>query len=256
MYNKFLKQIFMTIVLMIIISNKLFAAEIPTAPTKNIYVADYAKMIDESDKNEILKLGEELDKKFKAQIVIVTIESLDGLNIEEYANKLFRSWGIGDKTLNNGVLLLIAKNDREFRIEVGYGLEGAITDGFAGEILDGMKNNFRDEKYSVAIISAYGKLAQKVYQEYGSEVPESVNKASERSDEWTLSDYGFLALFIMPFLGCLYFFIKIIKTSINNDVEDYSSNNLLNDDDGDSDNDSSGGYGGGSSGGGGASGKW
>ena len=113
------------------ISNFVLAAEIPTAPTKNIYVADYAAMIDDATKNQILAIGGELDKKYKAQIVVVTLDNLGGSSIEEYANELFNSWGIGDKDLNNGVLILIAKNERRFRIEVGYGLEGAITDGYA-----------------------------------------------------------------------------------------------------------------------------
>lgn len=62
------------------------------------------------------------------QIVVATIPSLDGDQVEDYANRLFRQWGIGDKTKNNGVLFLIAPNDRKMRIEVGYGLEGALTD--------------------------------------------------------------------------------------------------------------------------------
>ena len=95
----------------------------------------------------------------------MTIDSLEGRSIEAYANELFRTWGIGDKEKNNGLLLLISKNDHKFCIEVGYCLEGAITDGYAGTVLDRMKSSFRDEKYSAGIISAYGKLTQKVYKE-------------------------------------------------------------------------------------------
>ena len=63
--------------------------------------------------------------------------------------------------MNNGVLLLIAKDDRAFRIEVGYGLEGAITDDYAGSVLDAMTPAFRNENYSAAILRAYGALAPK-----------------------------------------------------------------------------------------------
>ena len=113
------------------------------------------------DREKILAMGRDLDRATKAQVVVVTMTSLGSDSIENYANRLFRKWGIGDRTKNNGVLLLIAKEDRKFRIEVGYGLEGAITDGYAGSVLDGMKSDFRSGKYSPAIVAAYGKLTQK-----------------------------------------------------------------------------------------------
>ena len=72
--------------------------------------------------------------------------------------------------MNNGVLLLIAKDDRAFRIEVGYGPEGAITDDYAGSVLDAMTPAFRNENYSAAILRAYGALAQKAAAEYGAEL--------------------------------------------------------------------------------------
>ena len=93
------------------------------------------------------------------------------------------------------MLLLIAKEDRKFRIEVGYGLEGAITDGYAGSVLDGMKSDFRSGKYSPAIVAAYGKLTQKAYEAENMAAPENVGAAtaatnaapssSEEDEEWT-----------------------------------------------------------------------
>src|SRR5690606_16701044 len=62
------------------------------------------------------------------QIVVATIASLDGEAIEPYANRLFRAWGLGQAGENNGILLLVAQGDRKMRIEVGYGLEGTLTD--------------------------------------------------------------------------------------------------------------------------------
>ncbi|HAK12506.1 MAG TPA: methanol dehydrogenase, partial [Chitinophagaceae bacterium] len=69
------------------------------------------------------------------QIAVVLIRSLEDYPIEEYANKLFREWGIGNKKTNNGVLLIAAIDDRKVRIEVGYGLEGAIPDIVANNII-------------------------------------------------------------------------------------------------------------------------
>ena len=143
------------------------AGELLAKPAQRAYVVDTAGMVAAEDAAQIAKIGAELRAKTKAESVVVTVATLGGTDIESYANELFRSWGIGDARLNNGVLLLIAKDDRAFRIEVGYGLEGAITDGYAGSVLDAMKGEFRKENYSPAILQAYVTLAQKAGAEYG-----------------------------------------------------------------------------------------
>ncbi len=206
-----MRKIFLlTAIFILMFESFAFAAEIPNAPTKNIYVADYAAMIDDATKNQILEIGGELDKKYKAQIVVVTIETLDGNSIEEYANDLFRNWGIGDKNLNNGVLLLIAKEDRKFRIEVGYGLEGAITDGYAGEILDGMTNYFREGDYSAGILQAYGELTRKTYEEYGGEVPANVPEPKPPEEESVLDIILGMIFCIVIFVVFYYFFKYVV----------------------------------------------
>ena len=143
------------------------ASDLLTKPAQRAYIVDTAGMVSAEDAAQISKIGAELRSKTKAEIVVVTVPTLGDTDIESYANELFRSWGIGDVRLNNGVLLLIAKDDRAFRIEVGYGLEGAITDGYAGSVLDAMKGEFRKENYSPAILQAYVTLAQKAGAEYG-----------------------------------------------------------------------------------------
>lgn len=143
------------------------AEELLAKPAQREYIVDTAGMISAEDAAQITVIGTELRAKTKAEIVVVTVSTLGGADIEGYANELFRSWGIGNAQMNNGVLLLIAKDDRAFRIEVGYGLEGAITDGYAGSVLDAMKGEFRKENYSPAILTAYITLAQKAAAEYG-----------------------------------------------------------------------------------------
>ena len=142
-------------------------ATVPPRPAQHEYVVDAADMVSPGDAERIRQIGAELREKTKAELVVVTVDTLDGTDIESYANEMFRSWGIGDAKQNNGVLLLIAKEDRKFRIEVGYGLEGKITDGYAGSVLDAMKDEFRKENYSPAILGAYINLAQKACEEYG-----------------------------------------------------------------------------------------
>lgn len=134
-------------------------------------------MVNSEDRQSILAMGKELDRATKAQVVVVTMHTLEGESIESYANRLFRTWGIGDKKKSNGVLLLIIKDDRKFRIEVGYGLEGAITDGYSGSVLDSMKADFRKGNYSPAILSAYGKLTKKAYEAENMAPPENVGTA-------------------------------------------------------------------------------
>lgn len=77
----------------------------------------------------------DLEAKSGIQLVVATVTSLEGQEIEPYANELFRAWKLGEKTKNNGVLLLIAPNERRVRIEVGYGLEGTLTDALSKVII-------------------------------------------------------------------------------------------------------------------------
>ena len=77
----------------------------------------------------------DLEAKSGIQLVVATVSSLGGEEIEPYANELFRTWKLGEKTKNNGVLLLVAPNEHKVRIEVGYGLEGTLTDALSSVII-------------------------------------------------------------------------------------------------------------------------
>jgi uncharacterized protein len=78
----------------------------------------------------------ELRRKTGAQFAVVTLKSLEGGQIDDFANKLFKKWGVGEKGKNNGIMLLVAMQDRKARIEVGYGLEPILPDALAGRVLD------------------------------------------------------------------------------------------------------------------------
>ena len=108
-------------------------AEIP-APGTN-YANDFAGVLSTQTELHI----NETSKKYSGdgtQIAVVTVESLDGMDIETYANRLFRSWGIGDKDKDNGLLILLSEGDRKLRIEVGRGLEGTFNDAKCGRLMD------------------------------------------------------------------------------------------------------------------------
>jgi len=108
-----------------------------------------------------------LDDSTSNQIAIVLIPTLDGYPIEEYANKLFREWGIGNAKTNNGVLLIAAIEDKKIRIEVGYGLEGAIPDIVASSIIrNEIGPNFKEGNFYRGIDKATDALAKAAAGEY------------------------------------------------------------------------------------------
>lgn len=149
------------------------AQSIPPKPNTNTIIFDYAGLISDEESQEIQEIGEIIERETKAQIVAVTVNDLSGRNIEDYSLELFRDWGIGDKDLNNGVLILVNQDSLinnqpgRIRIEVGYGLEGAINDGKAGAILDDYAMvAFEDGEYSKGIRDTFMAVASEVAKEY------------------------------------------------------------------------------------------
>ena len=104
-------------------------------PRPSGHVNDFAQVLTEDDRVYLENFLRSIERDTTAEVVVVTVTSLDGMSIEEYANRLFADWGIGSEDRDNGVLLLVAPAQRQVRIEVGYGLEGSLPDGLAGEII-------------------------------------------------------------------------------------------------------------------------
>jgi uncharacterized protein len=111
---------------------KLFALEVP--PLKG-RVNDYAGMLSTSTKQQLESSLRDLEQTDSSQIAVLTIPSLEGEVLEEFSLKVAEKWKIGQKGFDNGAILLIAQKDRKLRIEVGYGLEGSLTDLMAGRII-------------------------------------------------------------------------------------------------------------------------
>lgn len=167
--RKTLILILITALLISLFSLSVYGLNIPKPPGEDIYVQDHAFMLSNEVKEDMLKMSSVLKDLTSAELVVVTVPSMDGRSIEEYALNLFRQWGIGDKDARNGVLLLIAREEREARIEVGYGLEGAITDGKAGAILDEMITYFQVDNYNEGVATAYSLLLNEIAVEYNIE---------------------------------------------------------------------------------------
>jgi len=98
-------------------------------------IVDQANVIPVETRTALEPKLADLESKSGIQLVVATVTSLEGQEIEPYANDLFRTWKLGEKTKNNGVLLLVAPNERRVRIEVGYGLEGTLTDALSKVII-------------------------------------------------------------------------------------------------------------------------
>jgi len=98
-------------------------------------VVDQANIMTPQSRSDIEAKLKDLEDKSSIQLVVATVKSLQGGDIETYANELFRTWKLGQAQKNNGVLLLVAPNEHKVRIEVGYGLEGTLTDALSSVII-------------------------------------------------------------------------------------------------------------------------
>ncbi|MFM2357904.1 MAG: hypothetical protein RJA61_641 [Candidatus Parcubacteria bacterium] len=156
------------------------------------FVNDYANLLAVEEKTELESVLTQFEKDSSNEISVVTIKSLQGDTIENYAEKLFQEWGIGKAKDDNGVLLLIALEDREMRIEVGYGLEGALPDATASSIIrNTLTPAFQEENYYEGISSAVVEMISATKGEY-TPVSSSIDYESI-----PIEFFGFL-IFVVP----------------------------------------------------------
>ena len=115
-------------------------------------VTDLANVIDAGTEAQIAARLDQLERQTSSEVAVVTVPSLEGVPVDDYAVRLFKEWGIGQAKQDNGVLVLVAPSEREMRIEVGYGLEGILPDGLAGQIIrEQFIPRFRDNDYNGGI---------------------------------------------------------------------------------------------------------
>jgi uncharacterized protein len=127
----------------------LLIALLATVPASRGYVSDFANVLDDETTRALILQLRALEQDTTAEIAVVTVPSLGELSLEDYAVQMFKEWGVGQKGKNNGILVLIVPSTHDMRIEVGYGLEGDLPDGLAGEIA---RTNFMP-KYKTGDIS-------------------------------------------------------------------------------------------------------
>lgn len=161
------------------------------------YVNDYASILSSETAYQLTRLSDEIERKTTAQLAIVTIDTVSPLGIENYAVRLFEKWGIGQKGKDNGVLLLVAVKDRAVRIEVGYGLEGAIPDILAKQIIENsIIPFFKNGDYNAGVLKGAVALSRLIAKEYNVDISMLDNFSSDASVPEKSSDF-FTFLFII-----------------------------------------------------------
>ena len=193
MMSKFLASLFLSLLLIPLAHADFIPPEAPEG-----YVLDEAEILLETTKTSLETQLQTLDQETSTQIVVVTLPDLQGYTIEEAGLTIGRTWGVGQEEFNNGVVFLIAPNDRTARIEVGYGLEGAITDAQSNAILQESINYFMSSGYDAGIQEGINYLEILAR---GEEFP--LEEITLNMD-YTISDYIAMAF---PILMSFFFFL-------------------------------------------------
>lgn len=263
---KKLKFLLISLLVSLLFSFSLIAfaeTNIPT-PTNYKYVNDYVGILTQDEKEKIISIGKELEDKTGAQAVAVIIDSTNGEPIEEYALKLFRTWGIGQKNKDNGLLVLVAINDRSWRVEVGRGLEGAIPDALSNRVMESLaKESFKEGNYGEGILNSYSSFSDLIAEEYDVTLDKSLNitipKENNSEKVPLFTSMGFLGVLLLIDLifnrgsiTLLILRILFLTGGYGRGGRGGGSGGFG----GSSGSGGFGGFGGGSSNGGGSSGKW
>jgi uncharacterized protein len=146
-------RLLLPIILLFLVITSPLAAAI-NFPALSGRVVDDAHILSQSALDTLTQQLEDYERGTSNQVVVATIKSLDGNSIEEYGYQLGRYWQIGQQGKNNGALLIVAPNERKVRIEVGYGLEGILTDAITSQIIQQIiLPDFRSGNMEKGIIS-------------------------------------------------------------------------------------------------------
>lgn len=163
------------------------------------FVNDFADILNIQDKQNLEQKLSYFEKNSSNEITIAVIQSLNGDTIENFALKLFEDWKIGKTKKDNGALILVAIEDRKMRIEVGYGLEGALTDAQSFWIINNiLQPNFKQDKYFQGLDQAVDKIISATQGEYVPE--ESFSGSSNFNVDW-LKFLIFIPIWLASILG-------------------------------------------------------
>jgi len=193
-------KIFLVLVAFLCLSSIAFGFEIPSSPKG--YVNDYANILNSQQKQNLEKKLENFERVTTNQVAVVIINTLDGATLGETTLKIGEKWKLGEKGKDNGIVLLIAIQDRKLRIEVGRGLQGVLPDGLAGQISrQQIKPFFQKKKYYEGVENGLDKIILAVKGEY--KASSTALLGNEVSSEGKLVIFCLLA-FIAAIAGCIF----------------------------------------------------
>ncbi len=176
-----------------------------TFPKPAGFINDFAGVISREDREWMEATATEIRKQSGIEIAVATIDSIAPLSIEEYANDLASQWGIGQGKTDLGVLIILAMAERKVRIEVGYGLEGVLTDGTTGSIMDSaMIPDLKASRYGTGLRKGFEAVASVLAAEYGFTVS-GVNPESDRYSQSESSGGAGIPFEVIVFLIIFFF---------------------------------------------------
>ena len=160
-------------------------------------INDFANVIPPSYEQQLQRITAELLNKTGTPVVVVTMPDLGGEDYNEYANRLYETWGIGKKGEDKGVLILVAIKERKMRIEVGYGLEGILPDGLAGEIRDRyMIPYLKQNKFGEGVLNGVSAVSQIIAKDAGVKLTGQVPVKAPKKRRSRLSFVPILLIFL------------------------------------------------------------
>ncbi|NNC60243.1 MAG: methanol dehydrogenase [Erythrobacter sp.] len=183
------------------IASPLAAQEFPALSGR---VVDQADIIPDTTEAELTQKLAALEQQSQRQLVVVTVPDLDGYDISDYGYRLGREWGIGDAERNDGALLIVAPTERKVRIEVGYGLEGYLTDALSSLIINNqIVPRFRDGDMSGGIVAGADAIIQQL------QLPEDEARAIAAEAAQSREREGGFPIGGLIWAGFLFFFFIV-----------------------------------------------
>ncbi len=247
-----MKRFSFFVFLTLLLSSVFALAKDQALPVASGYLNDTVGMVDVQDQNAINNFARELETKTTAQISVVTINTTQPETIEQYAVRLFKQWGIGQKGKDNGVLFLIAKNDRTVRIEVGYGLEGVLTDATCSGIINQIVVPlFKQGQISKGVLEGSKAIIALIAKDSGIEITGKEQAVYNQLHQDSSAIWVIIFIFIIIFV---FYSSSFVRPGVG--WYGYSGGGRDGFGGGSSGGGGFGGFGGGGSGGGGSSGRW
>ena len=191
----------LTIIILSLLTLQLFSLKVPKLKG---YVNDYANILNSNEETALDNYLRDFERSTSSQVALLTIESLKGENLEDYSIRVVDEWKLGQTGKDNGVLLLVSMQDKKMRIEVGYGVEGVLTDAKSRYIIDNyIVPDFKRGEFFTGISNGIGKITGTISKEFTISDEEIVQSRRKRKKSKTQIPFGLIIFIFMMVFGRL-----------------------------------------------------